>query len=352
MLKRTSLFAFILLFIFAHSSFAASLGPVSSFEELQSAIAASHDQDIILISGDIHCADSLPLSTAFPVQIASQPGNRSMLRGLRLNDANISFSDIDLSDSLEISGTSYIHLLSGVVVTGSDHRNGISFHGDGMLIVDKGVSVTGGNERAGISLTHAGSEFYASLEGRIFGGSGYEGGPGVVISPLSGSGTIMVSGTIYGGTGDAIGGNALNLYALSSNAFITVSGNLHGGSGSIGGDGIQLVSASDRVNVGISGIVKGGAGKAYGGDAVMLMNAAGGSSIHLSGSFSGGDALNSDAIPGTALQLVGDMTALRTRVENCLLEDGRSILPVQPDITPLPEIESSINTLDSYDFAE
>jgi len=351
-LKRIPIYAFIIFSFLIHSASAASLGPISSIEELHSTISVSHDGDVIVISGQIQCSDSTPLSNSAALQITSDSGTESALLGLRLHNANMSFSNIELADSIEISGTSHIHLLNGVNVIGRSGQSGISFQGDGTLIIDKGVSVTGGNESSGIFLSHIGNDFYASLEGRVFGGSGYTGGPGVVISPISDSGAIMISGIVYGGTGDAIGGNALNLYDLSGNAFITVSGNLHGGSGSIGGDGIQLVSAVDRVNVGISGIVKGGAGESYGGDAVMLMNAAGSSSIHLSGSLSGGDALNSNALPGTALQMVGDMTALRARVDNCLLEDGRSSSTIQPDITPLPEIESSADMLYPFEPVE
>ena len=165
----------------------------------------------------------------------------------------------------------------------------------------------------------------------------------------------MISGSIQGGEGSDHGGPALNLYDLNGNAFVTVDGNLRGGSGVIGGDGIQLVAARDNVSVGIGGKVKGGSGEIYGGDALILMNAEGASAFHLSGAFSGGDASGSDAQPGTSLLLVGDSTAARTHITDCILEDGMQLTaaplatatPSVPNITPLPEITASVENTES-----
>lgn len=331
------------------SALSASRGPVSSYQELQDLLDTAHEGDVILISGSVDCSGGKALSTPVSVRLSSASGESAALSGLRLKDARVTFSNIHLNDSLAISGSSHVHLSHNVSVTGSSGSAGISFSGGGSLIVDSSSSVTGGSESPGVTINHHSGELYASLEGDVTGGSGYSGGPGVVISPLSSAGAVMISGTIRGGEGEAIGGHALNLYGLSGNAFITVDGDLQGGKGSIGGDGVQLVSAVDSVNVGIGGKIRGGSGDAYGGDAIILMDADGASAIHLSGEFSGGNALSSRAQPGTALQMVGNMTTMRTRVDDCLLEDGRYTGAVEPStvqVTPLPSIPPSENEAD------
>ena len=341
--------AFVLsVFLFSSSvssSFASVLGPVSSYKELLELAASASDGDTILVSGEIKAESEAALSTQASIHIQSLDG--AAISGLSLSQASVSFSGVTLSDSLSISGTSHVQLGNGVRVTGSFGRSGVSFSGDGTLIVEPNCSIEGGEGSNGLSISHSGGEFYASIEGSIRGGSGNAGGAGVVISPLKNNGAVMITGSIEGGRGDILGGHALNLYDLSGNAFITVAGSLQGGGGSIGGDGIQLVSAQDSVNVGINGRVKGGSGENYGGNALILMNAEDSSSFHISGYFAGGDVTGENAYPGTSLHLVGDSASLRARIDNCILEDGRQLKPTAspvpsptptPDVTPLPQI--------------
>ena len=310
------------------SSLAATLGPAETISDLRAMLEEAASGDILLIAGEVSMDNGVPLTSEIPVHITSQSGETAVLRALRLQDASITFSNIAFENSLLISGTSSILLSRSVSVRGTDGESGLSFHGNGSLILEPGCKVEGGRGGAGVSISHSGGEFYTSIEGSVLGGSGASGGPGVLISPLRDSSSVLVSGSIQGGSGASLGGHALNLYNLSGNAFVTVSGSLQGGSGSIGGDGIQLVSAGDSVNVGVSAKVKGGTGDSYGGNALILMNAEDSSSFNLSGSFSGGDASGEGAQPGTSLHLVGESAAVRARIDNCMLEDGRRLAPV------------------------
>ncbi len=346
--------SFILLILPAASAVAATLGPASTYGELRNLLISANSGDVVWVTGTLFADNTVPLSTKDNVRLTSADGESATIHGLRLRDASIMMTNIALKDSLIIDGTSHIQLASGVSVSGADKHSGLDFSGNGTLIIDRGCSITGGSESAGVSISHSSGEFFTSIEGTIQGGSGRTGGAGVVISPLSSSGAAMISGSVQGGRGNGHGGHALNLYDLNGNAFVTVDGDLQGGDGAIGGDGIQLVAARDSVSVGIGGKVKGGSGETYGGDALILMNAEGASSFHLSGAFSGGDASGRDAHPGTSLQLVGNSTASHARIVDCILEDGAqlapdgqpSATPSTPDITPLPEITSSIEDVE------
>jgi len=352
--------------------FAAELGPAETIDDLRAMLEEAHSGDTLLISGEVIMDGGDPLTSSVPILFTSQDGETAVLRGIRLRDISAAFSSVRLEDSLTVTGLSTIHLARSARVSGRDNRSALSFTGSGALIIDPGCVIEGGAGSEGVSIQHTGGEFYASIEGRVLGGDGSSGGAGVLISPLSDSAAVLVDGDIRGGSGSLLGGHALNLYDLSGNAFITVSGNLTGGSGSIGGDGIQLVSAQDAVSVGISASVKGGAGTSHGGSALILMNASGSSSFNLSGSFSGGDAVAENASPGTSLHLVGNGAVVRTRIDNCILEDGRYLngahkpAPTQtpapapqptvtaeptetpvphPEVTPLPEITSPADSV-------
>ena len=320
-----------MLCLFSSSAFARTLGPVSSYDELRMAVASAQSGDTVLLSGEISAGNDEPLSSAAFIHLKSETG--AIVRGLHLQDAAFTLTGITLEDGLTVDGTSQISLGSGVTVSGADSNAALTFSGKGALIVERGCEIKGGAGAAGISIRHDGGEFYSSIEGRVTGGDGSSGGAGMIVSPLKEGGAVMITGTIQGGSGASVGGHALNLYDLSGNAYITVGGTLQGGDGAIGGDGIQLVSASDNVSVGISGQVKGGQGEFYGGNALILMNAEGASSVNLSGHFSGGDVIGDDAQPGTSLNLVGDSTSLRARIDDCILEDGRRL---HPAASPLP----------------
>lgn len=330
-----------MVFFSCSSAFAQTFGPVSSYDELRSAVACAQSGDTILLSGEISAESSEPLSTSAFIHLKSETG--AVVRGLRLQNAALAITGIVLEDGLTVDGTSQISLGSGVTVSGADGSAALAFSGNGALIVERGCEIEGGAGAPGISIRHDCGEFYSSIEGCVIGGDGSSGGAGMIVSPLKEGGAVMITGSIKGGSGTSVGGHALNLYDLSGNAYITVGGTLQGGDGAIGGDGIQLVSASDNVSVGISGQVKGGQGESYGGNALILMNAEDASSVNLSGHFSGGDAIGDGAQPGTSLNLVGDSAPLRTRIDNCILEDGKHLRPAAepqptPDVTALPEI--------------
>lgn len=332
---RITLIAF-LLSSFISSACAATLGPASSYQDLLSLLSDSADGDTILIEGSIACSSN-PLTTEQPIRIQASDDSAS-LSALHLRNASVIFSGIALNDSLSVDGTSHIQLTSGTRISGADGESALLFSGNGTLIIDRGCVITAADGETGVSIHHTGGEFYSSIEGRVNGGK--NGGNGVVISPLTTSGAMMIDGDIRGGDSTSHGGHALNLYDLSGNAYITIAGSLRGGNGTIGGNGIQLVSANDDVNVGIDANVKGGSGEIHAGDAMILMNAAGASTISLSGHLAGGDASDHGGLPGTSLQLVGDSSVSRARILDCILEDGNSytgFLP-EPEVTPLPEI--------------
>ncbi len=78
------------------------------------------------------------------------------------------------------------------------------------------------------------------------------------------------------------------------------------------------------------------------------MDASGASNVNLNGSLIGGDASSQVGEPGELLQVVGDNGLAHAHVLNCLLQDGENTFAYnsEPDITPLPEITSSIETLE------
>ena len=351
---RTLVLCVCLIFACTSTASAATLGPVSDYTELLALSMQAEAGDIILVSGELSASGLDPLSTQAMLRITSS-GDRAAIRELALHDAQIIFSDIDLLDTLTITGTSHVELGSGVTVEGAEGSSGISFTGNGELIIDADCNIVGGSGGDGISIRHTGGEFYGGIDGHIRGGSGQTGGTGLNISTLKDSGTMMIAGRIYGGNGAVMGGNALNLYDLSGNAYVTIAGTLRGGEGTAGGDGAQIVSAQDNVSIGIDGQIAGGLGENYGGDALMLMSIDGASSINLSGALIGGDALRVDAQPGVSLLIVGETTTAHTRVGDCMLQDGQRLTtpapatppeaqeaPQEPDVTPLPEITSSV----------
>ena len=367
-----------LILLMTPTASAATLGPATDYDELLALCEQAGQGDVILVSGELTAADRDALVIQSPLRISSE--DDAVLRGIRLHDSTVSFTNIQLLDTLTITGTSHVELGRGVSVEGAAGSSGISFSGSGELLIDPDCTITGGSGSAGVSIQHQGGEFYAGIDGVLRGGSGQTGGTGLLVSSLTDGGTMMISGRIHGGNGTAMGGNALNLYDLSGNAFITITGRLKGGEGSIGGDGAQIVSAVDNVSIGIDGQITGGQGESYGGDALMLMNIGGASSVNLSGSLTGGDALESDAQPGVkqgvtnveqsaltggdaleadaqpgvSLLVIGETSSSHTRVGDCLLEDGQTLAtaapapaatpePVEPSVTPLPEITSAVD---------
>ena len=341
-----------LILLLSPTASAATLGPVTDYDELLALCLAAEPGDTLLVSGEFFTDGHGALSTLAPLRIASE--DNAAFHGMHLHDAQVSFSGVQLLDTLTITGVSHVELGRGVTVEGASGSSGVVFSGSGVLLIDSDCNITGGSGSAGVSIQHRDGEFYAGIDGVLRGGSGETGGTGLLVSSLGIGGTMMISGKIHGGNGSAMGGNALNLYDLSGNAFITVSGRLKGGEGAIGGDGAQIVSAVDNVSIGIDGQISGGQGESYGGDALMLMNIGGASSVNLSGSLTGGDALEADAQPGVSLLVIGDTTSSHMRVGDCMLQDGETLAtatpapietppPTEPAVTPLPEITSAVD---------
>jgi len=80
---------------------------------------------------------------------------------------------------------------------------------------------------------------------------------------------------------------------------------------------------------------------------MILMNAGGSSTIHVSGVLGGGDATGEHAQPGTSLIIAGNSSSSHMQLDNCLMTDGQLLAPTpvptpEPLITPLPEITSSV----------
>jgi len=361
---QTFLLCFILILTHLPCASAATLGPAETLEDLRAMIEEASPGDTLLISGEISMDSGASIATDSSMRITSQAGEIASLRGLRIQDASITFSNILFEDSLYIEGTSNICLSSGVRILGSDNQSALTFIGSGTLIIEPNCSISASSGNDGVFISHTGGEFYGSIEGTVQGGSGQNGGSGMLISPLLDSSAMLISGSIEGGSGVALGGRALNLYNLSGNAFVTIDGSISGGNGFIGGDAVQIISAGDTVSIGIDGSIKGGSGQSHGGCALIIMNAGGSSSFNLSGAFAGGDAIGSAAQPGTSLQLVGNSAVVRTRIDNCLLEDGRYLSSTakpnviqtpfytptpspspkaSPRLTPIPEITSPAN---------
>ena len=215
-----------------------NLGPVRSYMDLVQATDLAEEGDTVLVYGKVQADETSPLTSSSHIHITSAPEQEASVAGLHLVDAKLTFSNIDLVDSLIIEGTSNVMLSSNVNVYGGE-RAAIDFSGNGELIVDQSCSITASDGHEGISIAHDGGNLYAALEGTVTGGDGIVGGAGLTVCPLQNDGLLLVGGNIIGGNGEDIGGNAVNLYDISGNAYISITGVMQGGDGVIGGDGMQ-----------------------------------------------------------------------------------------------------------------
>ena len=140
---------------------------------------------------------------------------------------------------------------------------------------------------------------------------------------FSGSGTLLIDSecTVTGGSG----ATGITLTHRGGDLYVSIESSVRGGGGQNGGSGTE-----------------------YGGSALILMDASGASNVNLNGSLIGGDASSQVGEPGQSLQVVGDNGLAHAHVLNCLLQDGENTFAYnsEPDITPLPEITSSIETLE------
>ena len=318
------------------SSEADTLGPARSAEQFAELIATSSPGDTILIHGDIDL-EGRTIAIPSAVTVTSDSSRPSVLRGLTLRDASVSFQNIRIEGTLNVEGTSGLSLGSGTQVRGQDGQPGLQFTGGGFLIAEPGSEILGGSGASGVIISHNGGDFYAGLEGQIKGGTGN--GDGVTVSPLSHGGALVISGSVSGGSSSSLGGNAVNLYDLRDDALVSITGDLSGGSGAVGGSGIEVVSLNDRAYIGVSGRISGGEGEQYGGNAVLLMSATGSSSVSLAGELLGGDTSTGTGEPGSSLLIADNASIPHAIVNDCLLQDGGYR---KSTAAPLPEITSSI----------
>ena len=318
---------------------AGTLGPALNYEELLDMVRRAKDGDILLVSGEMTATEEAVSSPAL-LQISGD--GRAVLHRLHISDSSVVLSDVELRESLTISGISNVELRA-VRVEGAPGQSGRSLVGGGTLLIDGDCEITGGDGATGVSVSQRGGDLYVSVEGSIRGGEG--GGSGMEVSPLSEYGTMMLAGTIRGGNDAMMGGTGLNLFGLSGNAFITVAGSVRGGRGAAGGAGMQVVSIGDTVSIGVNGEIRGGSGDEYGGNALIVMDAAGAAAVNLSGMLIGGDASAQTGEPGQSLLVIGDSVA-HTRVANCMLQDGENTFAYNKAITPLPEITSSVDAVE------
>ena len=197
---------------------AGTLGPALNYEELLDMVRRAKDGDILLVSGEMTATEEAISSPAL-LQISGD--GKAVLHRLHISDSSVVLSDVELRDSLTISGISNVELRT-VRVEGAPGQSGLSLVGGGTLLIDGDCEITGGEGATGVSVSQRGGDLYVSVEGSIRGGEG--GGSGMEVSPLSEYGTMMLAGTIRGGNDAMMGGTGLNLFGLSGNAFITVAG--------------------------------------------------------------------------------------------------------------------------------
>ena len=337
----TALLCFIL-FLIPLACCCQTLGPAHTAQELRELASSAQSGDTVLIQGTIDMGGTAISSTS-NITFASSGRHNATILGLRLHDAQITLRNLSLKDSLVAEGQCDLTLSSGVDITAVPGRDGLVFSGSGLLLVEPGCRIQGGSGAAGVSISHRSGNLYVGMEGTVLGGDGEIGGSGIVISPLSKDGVLLLDGDIRGGRGRHIGGSALNLYGLCDNAYVSVTGSVSGGSGAVGGDGVQIVSLSGNSCVGISGVVSGGDGDEYGGNALLLMDAGGSSTVGLSGQLTGGDSHLGDSEPGRSLLVADSVSIGHAVIDNCMLEDGSLSLLAPTPI--LPEITSSIDTV-------
>ena len=333
---------FTLVFVPRHL-YAQQLGPAYNYSDLLYLVNMARQGDTILVSGRIQADETIPLISRENVSIRSVPEQKAIISGVHILDSNLSFSDVDLVDSLDIHGSSKVMLESNVNVYGNRDA-AIQFKGNGELIITPSCTVTATDGANGISIEHEGGSFYAALEGTVTGGDSDIGGAGVIVSPLHKEGMLLIGGNIFGGNGTDIGGNAVNLYDIGGNAYISVIGSMQGGIGSVGGNGLQIISPRDTSNIGIIGRVEGGEGDVFGGNAVVVLNAEDRSSIALSGALIGGNTSSASSDPGQSLLLVGNGVLDHMYTEGCLLEDGQILeeaKTMEPPVVPISQSADS-----------
>ena len=322
-----------------------TLGPIRSADGFLSSALNAKPNDTFLFTGDIDCSN-LSLS-GLNLVLTSAGGRTATLRNLSLSDSSVRFERIRIEDSFSISGHSEIELQGSVSVSGKEDSCGLSFQGNGMLIIDSGCTVFGGSGAPGIQILHTEGDFYANIEGAVRGGDGDTGGTALVISSLCEQGTVFVNAELKGGNGAFIGGNALSLYQLTDAAYVSVEGNIQGGNGKIGGDGFQVVSAKDRSFVRFGGTSSGGMGESHGGNALTILRVSGSSTVIVDGKLAGGDVFKRDGIGGHSLLIADNASIGHTVIRNSMLQDGgfvpKDMIPRHPSITSSVRLAHPLN---------
>ena len=153
---------------------AGTLGPALNYEELLDMVRRAKDGDILLVSGEMTATEEAISSPAL-LQISGD--GKAVLHRLHISDSSVILSDVELRDSLTISGISNVELRT-VRVEGAPGQSGLSLVGGGTLLIDGDCEITGGKGATGVSVSQRGGDLYVSVEGSIRGGEG--GGSGVM----------------------------------------------------------------------------------------------------------------------------------------------------------------------------
>lgn len=114
---------------------AGTLGPALNYEELLDMVRRAKDGDILLVSGEMTATEEAISSPAL-LQISGN--GKAVLHRLHISDSSVILSDVELRDSLTISGISNVELRA-VRVQGAPGQSGLSLVGGGTLLIDRGL---------------------------------------------------------------------------------------------------------------------------------------------------------------------------------------------------------------------
>ena len=138
---------------------AGTLGPALNYEELLDMVRRAKDGDILLVSGEMTATEEAISSPAL-LQISGD--GRAVLHRLHISDSSVVLSDVELRDSLTISGISNVELRT-VRVEGAPGQSGLSLVGGGTLLIDGDCEITGGKGATGVSVSQRGGALRAKL---------------------------------------------------------------------------------------------------------------------------------------------------------------------------------------------
>ena len=133
---------------------AGTLGPALNYEELLDMVRRAKDGDILLVSGEMTATEEAISSPAL-LQISGD--GKAVLHRLHISDSSVILSDVELRDSLTISGISNVELRT-VRVEGAPGQSGLSLVGGGTLLIDGDCEITGGEGATGVSVSQRGGD--------------------------------------------------------------------------------------------------------------------------------------------------------------------------------------------------